>query len=170
MSRRPEPREAATYYFTYIDRVTGTDVLGVLARQQEELPAWLSSISEERSLHRYAADKWSFRQVLNHVTDGERVFQHRAFWFARGFESPLPSFEQDIAARSAHADDVSWAAHVDDFRTVRASTLGFFRNLRAEAWDRMGVASDNPFSVRALAFIIAGHVEHHAAILRERYL
>jgi DinB family protein len=167
---RPDAKEAAKYYFKYIDRVPGTDVLGFLARQQEELPAFLSSLSEERSLHRYAADKWSFRQVLNHVTDCERLFQHRAFWFARGFDSPLPSFEQDIAASAARADEVAWAAHIEEFRGVRASTLGFFHNLPAEAWDRMGVASDNPFSVRALAFIIAGHADHHAAILRERYL
>jgi DinB family protein len=170
MSRRPEPREAATYYFKYIDRVPGTEVVGVLAQQERELPRFLSSISEERSLHRYAADKWSFRQVLNHVNDCERLFQYRAFWFARGFDSALPSFEQDVAASCARADDVSWAAHIEEFRAVRASTLAFFRNLPTEAWDRMGVASDNPFSVRALAFTIAGHADHHAAILRERYV
>jgi hypothetical protein len=168
--KRPEAREAGSYYFKYIDRVPEVDVVGVLARQKEDASALLGKVSEERSLHRYAADKWSFRQVLNHVVDCERVFVYRALWFARGFDSPLPSFEQDIAVTGARADDYTWASHLEDFRAARAATLTFFRNLPEAAWDRTGVASDNPVSVRALAFIIAGHAEHHLSILRERYL
>ena len=170
MNRRPDAKEAAKYYFKYIDRVEGTDIVGTLARQQQELPAFLATISDERSRHRYAADKWSIRQVLNHVTDCERLFLYRAFWFARGFESALPSFDQDVAARAAGADDYPWGVHIEEFRSVRASTVTFFRSLSEDAWDRVGIASENPFSVRALAFVTAGHADHHAAILRERYL
>lgn len=94
----------------------------------------------------------------------------RALWFARGFESSLPSYEQDIAAAAARADLVPWASHVEEFRHVRLATLSFFRNLPAEAWMRSGVASDNRFTVRALAYIVAGHVPHHVTILKERYL
>jgi hypothetical protein len=128
------------------------------------------NITEERSLHRYDAGKWSMREVLSHINDCERLFVFRAFWFARGFDSPLPSFDQNEAIRRAGADGRPWSSHVDEFRAVRAATLSFFRTLPAEAWSRRGIASDNPFSVRALAYIAAGHVFHHVRILRERYL
>jgi DinB family protein len=167
---RPGADEAAAYYFRYIDQVPGDDVVGLLAAQLEETMPLLSGISEERSLHRYAPEKWSIRQVLNHVSDGERVFVYRALWFARGFDTPLPSFEQEISAAGAKADEVPWTRHVEEFHGVRLATLSFFRNLPAEAWDRSGVASGNPFTVRALAYIVAGHLAHHTAILRERYL
>ncbi len=170
MQGRPEPQEAAPYYFRYIDRVQSEDVLGVLEAQLDEMLALLGGVTEERSLHRYAPDKWSLREVLNHVTDCERVFLFRALWFARGFDTPLPGFDQDVAAPKARADEVSWARHMEEFRSVRLATLAFFRNLPAEAWARSGIASDNPFTVRALAYITAGHTAHHAVILRERYL
>jgi len=121
-------------------------------------------------LHRYAPDKWTIREVWNHVSDTERAFAFRALWFARGFDSPLPSYDQEISAAGACANDFSWASHVEDFRAVRLATLSFFRNLPPDAWKRTGVASGNPFTVRALAYIIAGHVVHHRAILQERYL
>jgi len=166
---RPEPSEAAPYYFTYIDQVEGTDPLAVLSRQYAEIVPWLSHITEEQSLHRYAPDKWSIRQVLNHITDTERAFAFRALWFARGFDAPLPGYDQEIAARGAEADTFSWSAHVEDFRSVRLSTIAFFANLPQAAWSRAGIASGNPFTVRALAYIIPGHVAHHMRVLRERY-
>ena len=167
---RPLASEAAPYYFTYIDRIAGHDIVDVLERQAEELPSFLGAISEERSLYRYAPDKWSIRESWNHVNDCERLFESRAFWFARGFDTPLPSFDQNVAVASAQPDAISWAAHVEEFRVVRLATLAFFRNLPAEAWSRTGVASGNPFTVRALAYVMAGHVAHHHAILEERYL
>jgi hypothetical protein len=170
MQGRPEPQEAAPYYFRYIDQVQSEDVLGALETQLDEMLALLGGITEDRSLHRYAPDKWSIRQALNHVTDTERVFVFRAFWFGRGFAGPLASFDQEISAGAARADEVSWARHVEEFRSVRQATLTFFRDLPAEAWTRSGVASDHPVTVRALAYITAGHAAHHAAILRERYL
>jgi hypothetical protein len=170
MNGRPEKTEAAPSYFTYIDRVSGDDPMPVLESQWEELSPLLSAISEEKSLYRYAPEKWSIRQLLNHLTDTERAFAFRALWFARGFDSPLPGFDQDIAASGARADAIAWAAHVEEFRRVRLSTVSLFRNMPPDAWMKTGIASDNLFTVRALAFIIAGHVAHHAAILRERYL
>lgn len=167
---RPERGEAAPYYFAYIDQVEGDDVLGALERQLEELPGFFATISEEKSLHRYAADKWSIRQVLNHLNDTERLFAFRALWFARGFETPLPSFDQNVAVSGAAAESVSWAAHVEEFRRVRLSTLSLFRNLPTDAWMRSGIASEKPFTVRALAFLAVGHTAHHVRILRERYL
>ena len=166
----PEAHEAAPYYFRYIDQVQGDDVVGVLQGQLDETLALLSGISEERSLHRYAPDKWSFRQVINHINDCERLFVFRAFWFARGFDTPLPSFDEKISAAAARADEFPWASHVEEFRGTRLSTLAFFRNLPAEAWTRSGTASGMPFTVNALAYLAAGHLTHHLAILRERYL
>lgn len=167
---RPGADEAAPYYFRYIDRVAGDDVVGYLATQLDEATPVLSGISEERSLHRYAAGKWSIRQVLCHVSDTERVFAFRALWFARGFDTPLPSFDQEVSAAGARADEVPWARHVEEFRAVRLATLSLFRNLPADAWGRRGIASGNPFTVRAQAYLAGGHLAHHLAILHERYL
>jgi len=166
----PRRDEAAPYYFKYIDRVESEDIVSVLHAQLEETIPFLRGISEEKSLHRYAPDKWSVRQLLNHVNDAEQVFVFRALWFARGFDTPLPSFEQDISAGAARADGFSWSSHVEAFQGIRRATLGFFRNLPAEAWTRSGVASGSSVSVRALAYIVAGHLAHHRAILEERYL
>ncbi|HEY3172214.1 MAG TPA: DinB family protein [Thermoanaerobaculia bacterium] len=166
----PERTEASPYYFKYIDRISSGDVVEELANQREEALELFSGISEEKSLHRYAPGKWSIRQVLNHVNDNERVMVFRAFWFARGFDSPLPSFEQEVAAARARADETSWSKNVEEFNSVRRATLDFFRNLPADAWMRSGIASDNPFTVRAVAYITAGHAAHHLATLREKYL
>ena len=141
----------------------------VLVGQLEELTALWSSVSEERSRYRYAADKWSIRQLLSHITDSERVFQYRALWFARGYTAPLPSFDEKVAANTAGANDIAWSRHVAEFRAVRASSLALFQNLPHEASMRSGTASDNLVTVRALAYIIAGHAAHHVAILHERY-
>ena len=166
----PGRDEAAPYYFTYIDRIASDDIVRVLTNQLQEVPAFLSQISEEKSLHRYAPEKWSIRQVLNHVNDTERTFAFRALWFGRGFSEPLASFDQNTAANGARADDYSWASHVTDFRDVRNATLSLLQNLPEEAWSRKGVASGNAVTVRALAYIIAGHLSHHIAILQGRYL
>ena len=114
MIGRPEANEAAAYYSVYIDRITSDDVVSVLERQVNETVEILTQISEANSLHRYAPDKWSMRQLLNHVNDTERVFLYRALWFARGFSDELPGYDQNIAAAGANADDFSWASHIDD--------------------------------------------------------
>jgi len=167
---RPASNEAAPYYFNYIDRVEGDDVLTVLHRQLDETLKFLSTVSEEKSRHRYAPDKWSLRELLNHVNDTERLFVFRALWFARGFEEPLPSFDQQVAVNNSEADAVSWNDLVDEFQSLRHSTLSFFRSLPEAAWSRSGVASGNPFTVRALAFITAGHVAHHVDVMKRLYL
>jgi hypothetical protein len=170
MNAAPDRTEAAEYYFTYIDKVSGGNICDILDAQSGETLALLGGISEEQSLHRYAPDKWSIRQVVSHINDTERAFVFRALWFARGFDTPLPSFDQNVAIAAADADARPLRSHADEFRTVRAATLVLFRNLPAEAWMKRGVASGNTFTVRALAYISAGHVAHHNAILRERYL
>jgi uncharacterized damage-inducible protein DinB len=138
--------------------------------QMAEILDLLQGISEEKSRYSYEPGKWTIREVLNHVNDGERVFLYRAFWFAREFQDALPSFDQDLAVQSARANNTSWAELVEEFKTVRLATLSFFKTLPEEAWSRTGVASDYPFTVRSLAYIIAGHVAHHRNVLAERYL
>ncbi|MGQ0649759.1 MAG: DinB family protein [Gemmatimonadaceae bacterium] len=167
----PDRTEAAEYYFRYIEQVLrGGDITQILEEQLTETTALLGGISEERSLPRYASDKWNIREVVNHINDTERMFAFRALWFARGFDSPLPSFDQNIAIVGALAAERSLHTHIEDFRAVRAATLTLFRHMPADAWARRGVASGNTFTVRALAYIAAGHVAHHVTILRERYL
>jgi len=170
MTGRPAPTEAAPYYFRYIDQAKGENALVLIEAQLDEVLALSRTISEDKSRHRYAPGKWSIRQTLNHVTDTERAFAFRALWFARGFSSPLPDYDQEIAAAGADADKVSWTDHVEEFRRVRLATISLFKNLPADSWMRTGIASNNRFTVRAMAFITVGHVEHHLKILRERYL
>src|SRR5438270_475418 len=119
---------------TYINQVSGNDPRSAIQSQFDESLAFFSAISEQRSLSRYAPDKWSIRQVLNHISDTERALAFRALWFARGFEAPLPSYDQNIAASGANADHVEWGAHVEEFHRVRLSTISLFRNMPADAW------------------------------------
>jgi hypothetical protein len=166
----PDRSEAAAYYEKYIDRISNPDILGELESQRDEFLEFLAEIPPEIAGHRYAPDKWSILEVLNHINDTERVFAFRAFWFGRGFEHPLPSWDQEISARNAGAATLSWERHIEEFRAIRVSTLALLRGFPAEAWARGGVASGNPVTVRALAYIAAGHVAHHWAVLKERYL
>lgn len=170
MLGRPEPNEAATHFHGYINRIASDDIVAELEKQLEETVAFLKGISEEQSLHRYEAGKWSMRELLNHLNDSERIFVFRALWFARAFPNPLPGFDQDTGVAGAGADGVAWHTQVEEFRTIRESTLAFFRNLDDDAWLRSGIANDSGATVRAIAYILAGHVAHHTEILRERYL
>jgi DinB superfamily len=129
MNGRPQPNEAAPYYFTYIDQVPGENALAVIESQLEECHQLLATISETKSLYRYAAEKWSIRQVVNHLSDTERAFAFRALWFARGFDTPLPGYDQTIAAAGAQADAIAWFSHVEEFERTRLATISLFRNL-----------------------------------------
>lgn len=167
---RPQENEAAVYYSRYIDLVTDEDIIARLKSQLDETKLFFDKISDEKSAESYAPDKWTIRQVVNHINDTERVFMSRAFWFARGFAEALPGFDQDICVQAAGANDVSWTNLKNEFSNVRSATISFFENLPREAWYRTGVASEYPFTVNALAYIIAGHVAHHRNVITERYL
>ena len=169
MTTRPSPADASPYHFTYINLIDTEDILATLTTQLPEALAHLSAYTEASSLSRYAPDKWSVRQVLNHVADTERIFTHRALWFARGLSGSLASFDQQVAATHADADTTSYAALLDDFTNVRRATLSLFGTLPTAAWSRSGIATDHRFTVNALAYMTAGHLNHHLAILRERY-
>ena len=170
MTGRPSADEAAPYYFKYIDRVPEENIVHALEAQLDATLPLLHRITEEKSLHRYAPDKWSIRELWGHVNDAERVFVYRALWFARGFDTPLPSFDQDIAVSAAKCNEIAWASQVEEFKEIRMATITFFKHLPVLAWAKSGTASDMKFTVRALAYIVAGHVAHHAAVLREKYM
>jgi hypothetical protein len=166
----PQTGEASDYYFRYINLVPPGNICAILDRQLSTVLEMLEGIPDDRVDHRYASGKWSVREVLSHVNDTERVFAFRALWFARGFRTPLPSFDEQVAVSEAAAGPRPWMSHVEEFGAIRTSTLHLFRHLSPEAWGRSGVASDRTFTVRALAYIVAGHVTHHMSVLRERYL
>jgi len=166
----PDASEYAQYYGRYITLVGGNDVVAALEDQPRETLALLSSLSEEQGDYRYAPDKWSIKEMLGHVIDGERVFSYRALRFARNDQTPLASFEQDDYVRAAGSADRRLADLIEEFVCVRHATVWLFQTLSPEAWMRRGIASDNPVSVRAIAYIIAGHELHHRRMLREKYL
>jgi hypothetical protein len=165
----PDRTEAADFYWTYISKVEGGDIIAVLERQLETILPVLDAISEERSLYRYAPGKWSIRQLLSHVNDTERLFSFRAFWFARGLPDPLPTFDENAVVPLTGAEERSWASHVEELKAIRGATLALFRGLPDDAWLRRGTASGHSFTPRALAYICAGHVTHHMRVLQELY-
>jgi len=167
---KPQPGEFAAYYSRYIDLVPDGDVLGTLATQIHGTVTTLQGISDGDSLKRYAPDKWSVREVVGHMIDTERIMAYRALRFARNDQTPLPGFEQNDYVPPGKFDSRPWAGLIAEFEAVRQSNLPMFRGFDQEAWRRQGVASNNPLTVRALAYIIAGHERHHMRILREKYL
>jgi len=166
---RPGASEYAEFYAGYVARVTEDDILGVLAAQKDTIGALARSLPEPKRSYRYAEGKWSVAEVLSHLIDGERVFGYRAFCFSRGEQAALPGFDENEYVSAARAGDVPLAPLADEFAAVRDSNLAFLRRLGADAWTRTGTASGKPVSVRALAWIMAGHPRHHLAVLRERY-
>jgi hypothetical protein len=166
---RPPAAEYNPYFARYIDLVPGDKVVPVLAEQVQTFRARFRDLPEERASFRYDANKWTVREVIGHLIDTERVFGYRALWFARGAATPLPPFEQDDFAATAGHDLVPIAELVDEFCALRESHIRMFRHLPKEAWTRVGTASNHPMSTRAAAFIMAGHLNYHAALLSERY-
>jgi hypothetical protein len=167
---RPQAGEYNSYYGRYIDLAPEDDVVAALDAQSHETATLLGGISEQQSSHRYEPDKWSIKQLVGHVIDGERIFAFRALCIGRGDTTPLPGFEQDPYVATAASDDRSIADLAEELGALRKANVMMFRALPEEAWSRVGTASDNPVSVRALAFIMLGHERHHMRILRERYL
>jgi uncharacterized damage-inducible protein DinB len=166
---RPGRDEYAEYYGRYIDKVPDGDVIAMLESQGNTTQKLLASVGEENAGYRYEPGKWSIKQVIGHITDSERVFAYRLVAIARGEKQPLPGFDQDEYMETANFDARSLAELAEGLASTRHATLTLIRSLDDEAWNRRGVASDNPVSARALAWIIAGHERHHAGILRDRY-
>jgi DinB superfamily len=167
---RPPATEYAPYQAGYVACVPDGDIFEILSRQGAEFPAFLRSLGEARSSHRYAPGKWTIKEMIGHVNDTERVLAYRALRFARGDETPLPSFEQDQYVPMGNFGARTLASLADEFAHLRAATLDLYYHLDEDALTRRGSASGFIVSVRAMAFVMAGHVAHHERILRERYL
>lgn len=167
--RRPEATEYAPFYANYVSKVPGSDVLSVLESQRTQMLQLFAGCSERQGNFRYAPDKWTVKEVLGHINDTERIFSYRALRIARGDQTALPGFEQDDFVRNGAFGRRSIAELTDEFGAVRKASIILFRSLSEEVWDRRGVASQREVTVRALAFITAGHQMHHRAILEERY-
>jgi len=167
---RPEVEEYPAYYRTYVDKLAGADAIRLLGGQRDAAITSLRSISEERSVFRYAPEKWSIRELLGHLIDSERVFTYRALRFARADATPLAGFDEDAYVRASGYHVRDFRDIVDEFESVRGATLSFFGGLTPEQSMLRGTANQGAFTVRALAYIVGGHVEHHLGVLRDRYL
>lgn len=166
---RPEPSEYTQYYDRYISLVGGSDILTALDAQRRQTMLLLSGRDEADGDFRYAPDKWTAKEVLGHVCDCERIMAYRALRIARGDQTPIEGFEQDDYVKNSPAARMPIAELVEDYIAVRRATLTLFRNLDEAAWMRTGVANKNEVTVRALAYLIAGHELHHRQILEEKY-
>jgi len=166
---RREAGEYADYYANYIARVPGSDVLTVLESQRLQMLQLFAGRSERDGSFRYAAGKWTVKEVLGHITDTERIFTYRALRFARADQTPLPGFEQDDYVRSGAFGERTLAGLAEEFEAVRSASISLFRSFKEDVWARRGKANDKEVTVRALAFITAGHQMHHRIVLEERY-
>ena len=167
---KPAPEEYASDYAGYVGQVGAENVLEALARNGAETAALARGWPAEKGDYRYAEGKWSVKELIGHIIDCERVFAYRALCIARGDTTPLPGFEQDPYVANGNFAARTVANLADEFESVRRATLSLLHSLDETAWARRGVASENEITVRALAYITAGHEIHHVKILRERYL
>lgn len=167
---RPGATEYAPFLETYVSKVPDGDLLQLLEQQRRDTQQLLAGLSDVKALHRYAPGKWSIKQVVGHIADSERVFCHRALRFARGDVAPLPGFDENAWMPAARFDARPLGDLAAELDAVRRATLALLRTFDADALARRGTANNKEISVRALAYVIAGHERHHVGILRERYL
>jgi hypothetical protein len=165
----PDASEYAPYYARYISLVKADDILAALSEQAQETRSLFSGFNDADEDYRYAPEKWSVKEVLGHVIDTERIFAYRALRIARNDRTPLPGFEQDDYVRNGDFGKQRLAALIEEFAWVRRSSLMLFRQFSPEAWMRVGIADQKEISVRAIAYIIAGHELHHRQVLKEKY-
>ncbi len=168
--QKPEKAEYDAYYERYVSLVDESTLLEKLAAQPSELSDLLNSLPDERGAFAYAEDKWTIKEVLGHIIDGERFFAYRILRISRGDTTPIEGFEQDGYIENARSNGRSVVDLVQEFRLLREANMFLLNNLNEQDWLRMGTASGLPVSVRALAYIMSGHVTHHVNILQHRYL
>lgn len=168
--KKPEASEYNEYYGKYISLIDDSDLLGTLEGQIRETRDLFAGFPEERGSHAYAEGKWTIKEVISHLLDGERIFGYRLLRIARGDATPLEGFEQDDYIATSHANERSFTDLLCEFGELRAANLRLMLSLDEADWQRTGTASGYPVSARALAFIMAGHVRHHLNVIAERYL
>lgn len=167
---RPKPQEYAEYYNQYISKVPEGNILEILENQIELTKKLFSNINEEKSLFRYEENKWSIRELLGHVIDTERIFAYRILRFSRNDKTNLPSFEQNNYVPNSNHNNITLCKLLEEFYAVRKSNLLLFKSFSEEMWNRTGIANNNPATVNAFVYILAGHFIHHINIIEQKYL
>ncbi|MBD0380777.1 DinB family protein [Paenibacillus sedimenti] len=170
MLQRPDRNEYAPYFSTYIDAVPDEDYDQFLRNQLDEVKDLFSQLSEEKGEGRYAPGKWSLKEVLGHMTDTERVMSYRMMRIARGDFTKLPGFDQDILIANGSFSEFTLKALLEDFVAVRKATFTLLGTIPDSAWERTGNVSERDVTARSLAYIIAGHAQHHLNVIQQRYL
>ncbi|WHY01468.1 DinB family protein [Neobacillus sp. DY30] len=170
MFQRPAKDEYPDYYVPYVDLVPEGDIVQVLNENLQKTVSLFEGISEEVSLHRYAPEKWSIKEVLGHITDTERIMSYRLLRVGRGDQTPLAGFNENDYVQAAQTNNLSLKTILEDFKAVRNATISLIQNLPHEAWENKGNANRMEITTRAIAFIIAGHQMHHCKIVEDRYL
>jgi hypothetical protein len=168
--QRPDETEYQPHFSRYIALVPEGEIVALLTTQNESTMALLRGLPESSGAFRYAPDKWSIKELVAHLSDAERIFAIRALRFARRDETPLPGFEENDYVRAGGFDAYPLADLAAGFENVRRSTVSLFKLMSSEASKRRGKANGAEISVRALAYVIAGHEIHHVNVLRTRYL
>lgn len=166
---RPTATDYAPPHASYVDLVAEEDILSAMEEQSSETQKILARLDEGRAGYRYAAGKWSIKEVIGHMVDSERIIAYRTLCVARGDTQPLPGFEEGDYVANASFDSWKLGDLAEEYALVRRSNIVLFRNLPPEAWDRRGTANAFPVSVRGLAYVIVGHERHHLGVLRSRY-
>ena len=171
ITRRPTDEDYPPAFAAYVAEIREhEDVLAVLDHQLVELESRLGILPAARGDHRYAPGKWTVKDVVGHLSDTERVFACRALWIARGERGPQPPFDDQSWVAHTGADHRTLEDMVEEWGLVRRATLALVRPLAPDAWQRRGTAGDGVITVRALAYVIAGHTRHHERVLEARYL
>jgi len=166
-----DPQEHAPYFSRYIQKLPkDVELRSGFSDGKNQVVDFFASIPEDKWNHKYEVDKWSIKEVLQHLIDTERIFSYRTFRIGRGDETPLASFDQDIYDPNARAAEKSSEELISEFVAVRDSSLALVNSLTDEDLERVGVASDNTMSSRSAAFIILGHEIWHIDIIKDKYL
>lgn len=166
---RPTPDEFPTAYAGYVAAAPDGDIIETLERELAATLQRLEGLDDAQAGYRYAPGKWSIKEVVGHLADAERVFAYRAMVFARGDAGPLPGFDENAYVPAQESDVQPFARLLTQFKTGRAATISLLATLPDAAWPRRGFANGKPVTVRALAWVIAGHEAHHRRVLDERY-
>jgi hypothetical protein len=167
---RPDLSRVPEYYHRYINQVPEDELTDAFTVQAESLFLFLDAIPADKRDHRYAADKWTIKEMLQHIVDTERVFAYRALCIARQDTVSLPGFDENSYAAHSKADQRNWDDLVEELKAVRKASEILFRSFDAAQLDSTGTANNKPVYVLPLGFILVGHVYHHLNVLRERYL
>lgn len=167
---RPNVNDYPEYFGNYINQVPESDIKEAYSNQTPLIKEFFGSISEEKSKFAYASGKWTIKEVVQHLIDGERIFAYRALCIARGEQTSLPSFDENAYAACTNANERSWGDLISELQNVRASSIDLFNSFNEKMWNTQGLANNKSISVLSIAFVMVGHIYHHIKVIKERYL